>query len=263
MVKKSFVLALSILVLGLVLSSLVSANYVAPCSLDSEDYDYIAHIGWELRSDGILRYETKAFDFSETVPAGKYSVTLVASDGYPGRTSQPHEQFYASFLNGNKVVSNSSSTDDLEDNVEQAVLEQVVDNVLVFPEDVDSVKAVHSAYLDKSSPNSLNAVCVGLKKVEDEERDERKLKKTPVILDVCEPNWECSGWSECSNGVMTRNCEDSNFCKIEDSYNKPLEQSGCGVSAKVYAEDNSYYLLIFVGIILLLILLIILVNLFK
>ena len=41
----------------------------------------------------------------------------------------------------------------------------------------------------------------------------------------CYPNWECGGWGECSNGIMTRKCKDTNYCV--DVFNKPLEKSGC------------------------------------
>jgi hypothetical protein len=41
----------------------------------------------------------------------------------------------------------------------------------------------------------------------------------------CDTSWKCSGWGECFDGVMTRNCQDINHC--EDPYNKPIEQAGC------------------------------------
>lgn len=41
----------------------------------------------------------------------------------------------------------------------------------------------------------------------------------------CTSNWACSGWSECFNGVQTRECVDLNRCSI--SLNTPLEIRAC------------------------------------
>ena len=84
------------------------------------------------------------------------------------------------------------------------------------------------------------------------------------VLDYseCLPNWKCFGWSECSNGVMTRTCYDSNNCEF--SYNKPLESSVC-VDDKTESVkiSNSNIWVFFIGVILLIVLLIILINLAK
>ena len=42
---------------------------------------------------------------------------------------------------------------------------------------------------------------------------------------ICEPNWECTEWSECSNELRTRNCHNTNNCAY--SYNKPIERTDC------------------------------------
>jgi cysteine-rich repeat protein len=97
---------------------------------------------------------------------------------------------------------------------------------------------------------------------EDEDEDTCNNCKTPLILKHCNPNWECSGWSECSGGVMTRTCTDNNFCEVE--YNKPNEVTACDVTEQVKepASNNNLFWF-FIGIILLIILLIILVNLLR
>lgn len=62
---------------------------------------------------------------------------------------------------------------------------------------------------------------------------------TPNLLKFfCEPNWECSGWGDCFGGVMTRNCQDTNYC--EEPYNKPTEITGCqeGVISSSLSEGN-------------------------
>ena len=50
-------------------------------------------------------------------------------------------------------------------------------------------------------------------------------RKDNFIIGGCEPNWKCTGWSECSNGFMSRNCQDTNNCLY--SYGKPIERTGC------------------------------------
>jgi len=80
---------------------------------------------------------------------------------------------------------------------------------------------------------------------------------------LCEPNWKCSGWSECSNNAMTRTCYDSNNCAY--SYNRPVEKSGCDElpASQVFVDGKAvktvnYSLILFVLTFLLLIILIIL-----
>ena len=48
---------------------------------------------------------------------------------------------------------------------------------------------------------------------------------TSHFIGACEPNWKCTGWSECSAGFMIRNCKDTNNCAY--SYGKPIEKTGC------------------------------------
>ncbi|MBR9702304.1 hypothetical protein GOV13_05285 [Candidatus Pacearchaeota archaeon] len=42
----------------------------------------------------------------------------------------------------------------------------------------------------------------------------------------CSPDWKCSDWSECTNGMKTKSCTDLNFCG--DSSSKPIEATECG-----------------------------------
>jgi len=74
----------------------------------------------------------------------------------------------------------------------------------------------------------------------------------------CEPNWKCSGWSECKNGLMTRQCYDSNHCDY--TYNRPVEETGCEMTSKALLEEekNNWASILF-GIITPLILIIILI----
>jgi len=45
----------------------------------------------------------------------------------------------------------------------------------------------------------------------------------------CKESWECSGWSECIDEKMTRDCYDENSCATENE--KPKLEKGCGVFA--------------------------------
>jgi hypothetical protein len=43
---------------------------------------------------------------------------------------------------------------------------------------------------------------------------------------ICSPEWQCSDWSECSDNVQTRTCEDMNVCDTEE--NMPEISQTCG-----------------------------------
>jgi len=74
----------------------------------------------------------------------------------------------------------------------------------------------------------------------------------------CEPNWKCSGWGECENGLMTRECQDTNHCDY--AYNRPIEETGCEMTSKALIEEkeNNWAFILF-GIITPLILIVILI----
>ncbi len=47
------------------------------------------------------------------------------------------------------------------------------------------------------------------------------------IEETCEPDWNCTDWSECEDGTKTRTCEDENDCDNETD--KPSEEKNCTV----------------------------------
>ena len=78
-------------------------------------------------------------------------------------------------------------------------------------------------------------------------------------IEFCEVNWKCSGWSECNNGLMIRQCFDENHCDY--SYNKPIEETGCDTQLKVLVkEDKNNSVFILTGILTSLILIVVLVS---
>jgi len=66
---------------------------------------------------------------------------------------------------------------------------------------------------------------------------------TTGVKDYCEPNWGCGDWSSCKNGIMRRNCYDSNHCDY--SYNKPNEIAGCEAEISENASVKADYILLF------------------
>jgi len=56
------------------------------------------------------------------------------------------------------------------------------------------------------------------------------------FVQFCDPNWECSGWSECYDGFQKRVCKDTNYCSV--SYNKPIEGIACEISEKSLIEEK-------------------------
>lgn len=78
----------------------------------------------------------------------------------------------------------------------------------------------------------------------------------------CEPNWQCSGWSECNDGIAMRKCIDTENCLF--SYNKPSETTACEQHALIneVGGNNNYLLIIMIilFVILLATLIILLLN---
>jgi hypothetical protein len=88
--------------------------------------------------------------------------------------------------------------------------------------------------------------------------------KSNSFVQLCDTNWVCSSWSECSDGVMTRNCIDKNNCDTED--NKPNEQSDCknNVLSNAYVEkENINPLWIILGVVLFVLLLLVIIYMLK
>lgn len=94
--------------------------------------------------------------------AGSYKVSLFSYDGYEGRENvflQPKESWLAVLKDGDSVIAQSSPIDDLEDFIERATKMQIVNEELALDQNVNSVSALHIAYPDESSPNSVFPVC--------------------------------------------------------------------------------------------------------
>ncbi len=53
---------------------------------------------------------------------------------------------------------------------------------------------------------------------------------------TCEPNWNCTAWSTCSNSSQVRTCTDSNNCGV--TTNKPAETQSCGTSGSCSDSDT-------------------------
>ncbi|MBI2045565.1 DUF4215 domain-containing protein [Candidatus Pacearchaeota archaeon] len=71
---------------------------------------------------------------------------------------------------------------------------------------------------------------------------------------ACEPNWECSAWSQCNSGIMRRACIDTNECLLE--INKPGETTRCAVQKALAGEEdegNNYWLWVIAGLLVLII----------
>jgi len=72
---------------------------------------------------------------------------------------------------------------------------------------------------------------------ENENGDEIMVAHRNHFVQFCDPNWDCSGWSACENGYMTRTCKDTNYCSY--GYNKPIEETGCDLVSNVLIEDKT------------------------
>jgi len=78
------------------------------------------------------------------------------------------------------------------------------------------------------------------------------------FIQICDSNWKCSLWSSCFNGIKTRQCHDTNNCKV--SHNKPIEETSCTTEISFKENKISWFfiltsLLIFVLLIWILVVL--------
>jgi hypothetical protein len=87
-----------------------------------------------------------------------------------------------------------------------------------------------------------------------------------LSLDFCEPDWKCSQWGECFDGIRLRSCEDKNGCGT--SMNKPDETRMCEESlpkillGQKEGSSGSMIWIIIAGIIIMA-LLVVLINRWK
>ena len=83
-----------------------------------------------------------------------------------------------------------------------------------------------------------------------------KVEETPVskskksshkkeLIQFCDVNWKCSGWSACINGLMARQCYDENYCDY--AYNKPVEETGCDIPSKSLVKKEKGFNLVLFG----------------
>ncbi|NCT54420.1 PKD domain-containing protein [Candidatus Falkowbacteria bacterium] len=147
------------------------------CTLDENDYDHIINLqNKKLVSSGASGYasSTPAYNAS-FVADGTYSVTLQAYDAYYGRSgaNQLNEQYQLIFFDEDGlVVATSSPHADLADgeNINYAMITEEVNTALQLT-GVKTVSGIH-AYLNTvagaKSPNSVDAICAGLKLNDDE-----------------------------------------------------------------------------------------------
>jgi len=92
---------------------------------------------------------------------------------------------------------------------------------------------------------------------EDDKKSKSSSSRKTYLVSFCEPNWKCSGWSECYESMMFRECKDINYC--EYVYNKPIETTGCSMISKALVEDKKPFNWLFILFIITFILFIILI----
>lgn len=88
---------------------------------------------------------------------------------------------------------------------------------------------------------SLDCQIINLESEEQEKPEEESetgssLNTWTTDPEFCYTSWKCSGWSECQNGIQTRNCIDKNNCLAQ--YNKPVETRGCDLIKESLVEPE-------------------------
>ncbi|NBD74087.1 hypothetical protein GVX82_03530 [Patescibacteria group bacterium] len=117
------------------------------------------------------------------LPAGTYSVTLAAWDGYVGRedVSQPTETYRVVAVASDGTETRSNESPDVTDNVREAeVVAQVHDQNFVLTQAATEVFAQHGAPGDTSSANSVNPICVAFDVVAEEPEEEPVAPACPL-----------------------------------------------------------------------------------
>ncbi len=189
------------------------------CTLNGSNFDYIIDLNNTrlLSNSSLSNSRTLPYDVS-FLDDGEYSVTLQAHDGYSGRSgvSQDHEQYKLVFFDENGLpVATSSPHADLADNVDHTTMTQEV-NTNLYISGASTVKGVHAYYHNSTTgaegPNSLNAVCFGLKKISSPEPS----CGDGIVQDLeqCDGNDFSTGYedgftcnNECKVEVVTPQCE--------------------------------------------------------
>ena len=233
------------------------------CPFTSQDGRTIVTFDEQIRSDKTLADATTT-EISVSLTPGSYDVSLYAFDGPKSRGTQPDESYKIIFLDSSgATVAESGATSDLADNVNFAEVNELVSTNLDIPSGVVKVAGLHDVYPDQSNANSLIAGCAAFDfNKESDDRDKKSSKGSRELLQFfCEPNWECSGWGDCFEGVMTRTCHDTNSCEV--SYNKPVERADCKMPKVLVEEPNLSGLFIFLGILIFLILILFLIMLLR
>lgn len=93
------------------------------------------------------------------------------------------------------------------------------------------------------------------------EEEETRRSFSRYIENSCYPEWKCSAFSECIDGIKTRTCEDLSNCEI--SYNEPYKSTGCEIikESKIENKNNSFSYLFLITLTLLIILMLFLLKL--
>jgi hypothetical protein len=139
------------------------------CPITPEDGLSIYDITTERMRSDKSESGAKKGPFPLSLSAGTYEVTLASYDDHSADSdpTQPKEQWYMQLrtLFGD-IIATTNDISDLPDDDDYIV--EVVNTALVLGQNVKNVMAVHSAYPDKTSPNSVVPICAAFKKKQEE-----------------------------------------------------------------------------------------------
>jgi hypothetical protein len=138
------------------------STQVPSCPISPKEGRIIANFSEQKLLSNKTAAQAQTTYVSALVPAGKYDITLVSWDGYAGRenVSQAFETYKVRLIANTTLIDVTGTISDLADFVAEDMNIEKVNTGYVLPTAISAVQAVHAAYPNTTSPNSLYPICI-------------------------------------------------------------------------------------------------------
>lgn len=202
--------------------------------------------GSYIRSDK-TEAEAKLGPIYATIPAGDYRVTLVSYDDHFNKLTQVQlsEQWFVKINNSaGDEIAVTNPIGDLPDSDDWKT--ELVNENLNIPDEVSSLMAIHAAYPNNESANSIDPICAAFDEIAPVQKPECVLniskevnKASANVGDVLTYtlNFSNTGTADCTGGgVKVRDIVDSNLAFIGETHSDNVFAGYDG--SPLYDESN-------------------------